>query len=193
VFQGFSIFKITHNQMKFNTTIALVMLFRMAYSQELPTSPQTGLVFIMDSIEIKNKSLQEVKDALKNWSYTLNDKGKINGLYKLDNSKQIEVISINLPLWSHVTQDKGGNRFVISGSLVYQKYNKTYVTIGVVKFNFSYAITAKKLIYEFTNLECTLDGSHYGKFEEEKPPSDIYHDGVWIFKVSKKDWAAVKV
>lgn len=94
--------------MKFKITIALVMLFQLAYSQELPTNPQTGLVFIKDSIEIKNKSLQEVKEALSKWSYALIDEGNINKIYKLDNSKQTESISINLPLWSALTQDKGG-------------------------------------------------------------------------------------
>ena len=63
-------------------------------SQDLPVNPNTGLVSIKDSIEVKNKSLQEVKDVLSKWAYTLIDEANLTKVYKLDNSKQTEKVSI---------------------------------------------------------------------------------------------------
>lgn len=164
-------------------------------AQELPTNPQTGLVFIKDSVETTGKSLQEVKGLLSKWAYTLLDEANLTKIYKLDNSKQTEKISINLPLWSVLTQERGGNKYAISGTLTYNK-TKTKglvptATFGAVKFDFSYIITTNKLIFEITNLEYSHDMVHNGKFEGEKPPSDKYNNSL-LFKMSKKEWAAVK-
>lgn len=181
--------------MKWRITIAFITLFKIAFTQDLPTNPQTGLVFINDSIEIKDKSLQEIKDVLSKWAYTLIDAENLNKVYKLDNSKQIEKVSINLPLWSVLTQDKGGNKFVTNGTVTYSK-TKTKglvptATFGAVKFDFSYTITSQKLIYEFTNLQYSHDMVSYGKYEAEKPPSDSYNKSL-LFKMSKKEWNTVK-
>lgn len=181
--------------MKYSILLFLLVICGETYSQELPVNPQTGLIFIKDSAETNGKSLQEVKDVLSKWAYTLLDEGNLVKVYKLDNSKQTEKISINLPLWSVLTQDKGGNKFVINGTLTYSK-TKTKglaptVTFGAVKFDFSYTISANRLIYEFTNLEYSHDMVHYGKFEGDKPPSDNYNNSL-LFKMSKKEWAAVK-
>lgn len=181
--------------MKRMIVLFLFLIGLKTYSQELPTNAQTGLIFIKDSVETNGRSLQEIKDVLSKWAYTLIDEGNLNKIYKLENSKQTEKIAVNLPLWSVLTQDRGGNKFVTNGTLTYNK-TKTKglaptVTFGAVKFDFSYTITTKFIIYEFTNLEYSHDMAHYGKFEGEKPPSDNYN-GSLLFKMSKKEWAAVK-
>jgi hypothetical protein len=181
--------------MNWKISLLLILIGFKGFAQELPTNPETGLVFIKDSIEIKNKSIQEVKDMMSKWAYTLIDDGNLNKVYKLDNSKQTEKISINLPLWSVLTQDKGGNKFLTNGTLTYSK-TKTKglvptATFGAVKFDFSYTITSKKLIYVFTNLEYSHDMIHYGKYENEKPPSDSYNKSL-LFKTSKREWNTTK-
>lgn len=97
--------------MKWKISLLLVLIGFKSISQELPTNPE-GFVFIKDSVETNGKALQDVKDILSKWGYTLIDEGNVNKVFKLDNSKQTERISINLPLWSVLTQDKGGNKFV---------------------------------------------------------------------------------
>ncbi|MES2398102.1 MAG: hypothetical protein V4549_18960 [Bacteroidota bacterium] len=181
--------------MNWKISLLLILIGFKGFAQELPTNPETGLVFIKDSIEIKNKSIQEVRDMMSKWAYTLIDDGNLNKVYKLDNSKQTEKISINLPLWSVLTQDRGGNKFTTNGTLTYSK-TKTKglvptVTFGAVKFDFSYTITSQKLTYEFTNLEYAHDMIHYGKYENEKPPSDNYNKSL-LFKTSKKEWNTIK-
>ncbi|MFC0775290.1 hypothetical protein [Terrimonas alba] len=181
--------------MKYSILSLLLFIYFETYSQELPVNSQTGLVSIKDSIAVKNKSLQEIKNVLSKWAYTLIDEANLNVVYKLDNSKQTEKISINLPLWSVLTQDKGGNKYVTNGTLTYSR-TKTKglvptATFGAVKFSFSYTVTAKNLIYEFSNLEYSHDMVHYGKFEGEKPPSNNYNSSL-LFKMNKKEWVAVK-
>lgn len=181
--------------MKFKIAILLILFAGNLAAQELPTNPQTGLIFIEDSVETNGKSLQEVKGLLSKWAYTLLDESNLTKVYKLDNSKQSEKISINLPLWSGLTQEKGGNKYAINGTLTYSK-TKTKglvptATFGSVKFDFSYTVMSNKLFFEFTNLEYSHDMVHYGKFEGEKPPSDNYNNSL-LSKMSRKEWAAVK-
>lgn len=182
--------------MKLKICILSILFAGNLAAQELPTNPQTGLIFIKDSIEINGKSLQEVKDILSKWGNTLLDMENLKSVYQLNNSKQTEMVAVNLPVNMPVlTQDKGGNRFLVNGTLTYSK-TKTKglvptATFGGIKFSFSYTITAKKLFYEFTNLEYSHDMVHYGKFEGDKPPSDNYNKS-FLFKMSKKEWAAVK-
>lgn len=181
--------------MKFKIALLSILLAGNLAAQELPTNPQTGFIFIEDSVETNGKSLQEVKDLLSKWAYTLLDESNLAKVYKLDNSKQTEKIAINLPLWSGLTQEKGGNKYAINGTLTYSK-TKTKglvptATFGSAKFDFSYTIMSNKLVVELTNLEYSHDMVHYGKFEGEKPPSDNYNNSL-LFKMSKKEWAEVK-
>lgn len=184
--------------MKFKITFLLITAFHVAFAQDLPVNPQTGLISIKDSIDTKNKSLQEIKEVISKWGGTLMDLDNLKSIYKLNNSKQTETIAINLPVNTILTQDKGNNKFVTNGTLAYSKVKANglnafapTVTSGGIKFGFSYTITEKKLIYEFTNLEYSHDMLHYGKFEETKPPSDNYNKSLF-FKMSKKEWDAVK-
>lgn len=185
--------------MKGKILMLLILIGVNLFSQESPSNPETGLVFIKDSIEVKNKSLQEIKDFVSKWGNTLLDMENLKQVYKLSNSKQSENISINLPVGNPVlTQDKGGNRFLNNGMLIYNKTKTNglnqyapVIISGSVKFNFSYTITSQKLVYEFTDLEYSHDMSHYGKFEDEKPPQD-YNNRSLIFKMSKKEWTEVK-
>lgn len=147
------------------------------------------------SVEVKNKSLQEVKVLMKNWGRTL-DMENLKKVYKLNNSKQTEMIVIMLPIENpKLTQDRGGNSFLINGTLIYTKTKlnglNQYGISGTVKFNMSYTITSQKLIYELTNIEYTNDMAHYGKFEDEKPPQDNTNRSL-IFKMSKKEWTEVR-
>lgn len=164
------------------------------WSQELPHNPKTGLISILDSVEIYDATFQELKDAVKNWGFTLLDQDNLSKIYKLDNSKQTEKVAINLPIGSVLTIDKGAYRFVTSGTLGYQRIKTKGIpsaTFGTVKFDFIYSISGKWLVYEFTNLEYSHDGVHYGKFEGDKPPSDNYN-GSFILKMSKREWVVVK-
>lgn len=182
--------------MKCTISLVLIILCKLSFTQELPRNSQTGLFFIKDSMEVNDKSLQDVKNIMNKWAYTLIDEGNLNKVYKLNNSKQTEKVSINLPLWSILSQDKGNNIFLTNGTLTYSK-TKTKglapsVTFGAVKFSFSYSISANKLLYEFTSLEYSHDMVHYGKFEDEKPPSDNYNKSL-LLKMSKKEWNDIKV
>jgi len=184
--------------MKFKITFLLIIAFQIAFAQDLPVNPETGLVFIKDSIELKNKSLQDVKDVMSKWSYTLIDIENLKKIYKLDNKKQTENIYISLPLYSVLNQEKGNNKFQTNGTLTYNKVKTTglnaaapLVVNGGIKFIFIYTITAKKLIYEFTNLEYSHDGLHYGKFEDSKPPADNLNRSL-VFKMGKKEWGTVR-
>jgi hypothetical protein len=184
--------------MKFRILACFVLIASAAMSQELPTNPQTGLVSIKDSISIKDKSLQEVKEVMLNWGRTLLDPENLKAVYKLDNAKQIERIAVILPV-GVLTRDKGGNQYLTNGSLSYGKtktsgLNKVapVMVSGGAKFGFYYTITKDKLVYEFTNLEYSHDMVHYGKYESEKPPQDNYNPAVF-FNMSKKVWQSVRV
>lgn len=184
--------------MKLKICILAILITHSVFGQELPINPTTGLVFIKDSIEIKNKSLQEVKDVMSKWSYTLIDIENLKKVFKLDNKKQTENIYVSLPLYSVLNQEKGNNRFQTNGTLNYSKSKTTglnatapLVVSGGMKFNFIYTITAKKLIFEFTSLEYSHDGVHFGKFEDSKPPADNLNRSL-VFKMGKKEWSAVR-
>jgi hypothetical protein len=185
--------------MKWKMLLLLVFVGFKTFSQELPINPQTGPVSIKDSFEVKNKSLQEIKEMMKNWGHTLIDIESVKQLYKLNNSKQTEMINITLPIENPVlTQDKGGNKFLTNGTLYYNKTKTNglnqyapVIISGSVKFNFSYTITSQKLIYELTSIEYSHDMNHYGKFEDEKPPQDYMNKSL-VFKMSKKEYAEVK-
>lgn len=183
--------------MKWEATIILLLLVKFSFSQELPINPQTGIISIADSIDIKNKSQQEVKDLLSKWSYTLFDKSNIEKVFKLNNSKQVENIVFNLVMGYPHTIEKGSNQFLNNGTFTYTKAKEMKLfggasvspSNGVVKFSLSYSITSSKIIYEFTNLEFSNTGLYYGKFEDEKPPKD----NKGIMSLNKKMWQDVKV
>lgn len=184
--------------MKWKITLALLVFVTISLAQELPTNPQTGLVSIKDSIDIKNKSIQEIKEMMSKWSYTLIDKENLAKIYSLNNSKQTENIYVSLPLYSVLNQQSGNNKFQTNGTLTYNKVKTSglnavapLVVSGGIKYNFTYTITSKKLIYEFTNLEYSHDGLHFGKFEDSKPPADNLNRSL-IIKMGKKEWGAVK-
>lgn len=184
--------------MKFRIYILSIFFAGNIFGQELPTNPATGLVFIKDSIEIKNKSLQEVKDIMSKWSYTLSDIENLKKVFKLDSKRQTENIYISLPLYSVLNQEKGNNKFQTNGNLTYNKFKTTglnaaaaLVVSGGIKFSFIYTITANKLICEFTNLEYSHDGVHFRKFEDSKPPADNLNKSL-VFKMGKKEWTAVR-
>ncbi|HMU46530.1 MAG TPA: hypothetical protein PKC72_09190 [Chitinophagaceae bacterium] len=184
--------------MKWKIILAFLTFARISFAQNLPVNAETGLVFIKDSIELKNKSLQEVKDIMAKWSYTLIDIENLKKVYKLDNKKQTENIYISLPLYSVLNQERGNNKFQTNGTLSYNKVKTTGLNAadpllanGSIKFGFIYTITAKKIIYEFTNLEYSHDGLHFGKFEDSKPPADNLNRSL-IFKMGKKEWGTVR-
>jgi len=182
--------------MKLHLLILTILYSCNLSAQGLPANPQTGLVSIQDSIELKNKTIQEVKDALSKWGNTLMDLDNLKTIFKLNNSKQVENIGINLPVGSVLTVEKGNNKFLINGSMGYGKAKEvrlfnavsTNPANGVVKFSLSYTITAQKIIYEFTNLEFSNTGVYYGKFEDERPPKD----NKGIMSLNKKMWQDVK-
>jgi hypothetical protein len=178
--------------MKFKIFSLFVLIASSAMSQEFPINPETGLVSMKDSIDLNDKSLTEVKDAINKWGLTLVNPEDLKGVYKLDNAKQAEMVALNFPTWSPVIQ--AANRFLTNGTLTYSKTKTTginkfapTVTFGGIKFGFLYTITSKKLIYEFTNLEYSSDMVHYGKFEEDKAPKSNYTS------MGKKEWSAVRV
>lgn len=185
--------------MKWKVLITLFFVTNAVIGQGLSVNPASGLVSIIDSVELKSKSLQEVKELMTKWAYTLIDEENLKKIYKLNNSKQTEKVAINLPLWSVLTKDMGGNRFLTSGTLTYSR-TKTNglnafaptVTFGGIKFNLVYNVTPQKLIYEFTNLEYSHDMIHYGKFEDDKPPQDNYNKSI-LLSTSKKEWKNVRM
>ena len=186
--------------MKFRTTLIFILLTRIVTAQDLPQNPKTGLVSIRDSINVKGKSLQEIKNILSGWGNTLMDETNLNTVFNLKNSKQTERIFISLPVENPVlTQDIGGNKFLVSGTLTYMKIKNSglnqfapVVVNNASKFSFSYIITPHTLIYEFTNFEYSLDGVHYGKYEDEKPPQDLNNRSI-VFKMGKKEWKELKI
>ena len=187
----------TDYSMKRKILLFSILIGLKAFSQELPTNPQTGLVSIKDSFDVKNKSLQEVKTLMKDWGITFNNIESLKKIYKLNNSKQTENINILLPIENPaLTQDRGGNSYLINGTLTYTKTKinglTQYVVNGSVKFNFSYSITSQKLIYEITDIQYSHDFNHYGKFEDSKPPQDLTNRSL-VFKMTKKEWEEVKV
>lgn len=168
--------------MKFTCCTFFIFFCTKLFSQDLPTNPQTGLVSIKDSIDIKSRSIQDIKEMMSKWSYTLIDRENLAKIYSLNNRKQTENIYVSLPLYSVLNQQSGNNRFQTNGTLTYNKVKTSglnavapIVVSGGIKYNFTYTITSKKLIYEFTNLEYGHDGLHFGKFEDSKPPSDNFN------------------
>jgi hypothetical protein len=178
---------------------ALLALLSIAFSisdgQDLSINPQTGLVWIHDSVGVNFSNLQEVKDYLTKWGHTLLDADNLKAIYKLNNAKQTEMVAINLPVGSVLTREMGGNKFSTNGTLTYSKVKTVaftpIVSSGGVKFNLIYTIRANKLIYEFTNMEYSHDMVHYGRFEDEKPPKDNYNSSL-LFKMGKSEWMKVR-
>lgn len=176
--------------------LALLAFFTaISNGQDLSTNPQTGLVWIHDSVEVSSSRLQELKDHLTKWGHTLLDVDNLKTIYKLSNSKQTEIVAVNLPIGTVLTREMGGNRFSTNGTLSYSKVKNVALTpivsSGGVKFNLIYTIRANKLIYEFTNMEYSHDMAHYGKFEDEKPPKDSYNTSL-LFKMGKNEWLKVR-
>lgn len=183
-----------------NTFPALLLsgLVVIANAQDLPVNPKTGLISIQDSLQLTSPSLREIKDHLTKWGYTLLDEANLKTIYKLNNTKQTEIVAINLPVGSVLTRDLGGNRFSTNGTFVYSKAKTSglnafapVVMSGGIKFTLIYTLHAKKLIYEFTNMEYSHDMVHYGKFEDEKPPKDNYNRSL-LLKMGKKEWQQVR-
>ncbi|WP_276484660.1 hypothetical protein [Paraflavitalea pollutisoli] len=178
-----------------SATLILLSICFVASSQDLPLN-SAGFVYIGDSIKTNGKSLQEVKSIMSKWAHSLLDQAHISRVYNLNNSKQTESVSINLPLGSILTHEQGNNKFVSNGTLVYTKTKKVaftpVVTFGAVKFSLSYYLTRSLIVYDFVNLEYSHDMQHYGKFEEEKGPKDAYNNSL-LLKMSKKEWSSVKI
>jgi len=167
--------------------------------QDLPTNPATGLVTIIDSIDLKGKTVEQVKDAMANWAHTLLDIDNLKQVYKLDDSKQTENVYINLPIGTILTQDRGNNTFFTNGSLSYVRTKTNGINAyapsvggGGVKFSLIYKVTPTRVIFEFTNMEYSHDGVHYGRFENDKAPQNNYGASVF-FGTSKKEWSRLRL
>jgi hypothetical protein len=176
----------------------ILMSLRM-YSQDLPTNPLTGLISITDSVELKGKTVEQVKDAMTNWGHTLLDADNLRQVYNLDNSSQTENIYINLPIGTILTQERGNNMFFTNGSLSYMQTRTTGINKyapavggGGVKFSLIYKVTPAKVVFEITNMEYSHDGVHYGRFESDKAPQSNYGASVF-FGTSKKDWTRLRL
>ena len=184
-----------HFPMKYSFSIVLLSIAILIKGQNLPVNSKTGLVSVQDSVILKNNSLQEIKDHLIKWGHTLIDEANVKAIFKLNNAKQTEFVSINLPVGTVLTRDQGGNKFSTNGSLGYGKVktvlNTPIVTSGGIKFIFTYIVYAKKIIFEFSNFEYSHDMVHFGKFEDEKPPKDNYNRSM-LFKMGKKEWQQVR-
>lgn len=181
--------------MRYALLALLSIVTTFSNGQDLSTNPQTGLVWVHDSIDVNNSSLQEIKDHLTKWGHTLLDVDNLKTIYKLNNSKQTEIIAINLQVGTVLTREMGGNRFSTNGTLSYSKVKTVALTpvvsSGGVKFNMIYTVRANKLIYEFTNMEYSHDMVHYGRFEDEKPPKDSYNSSL-LLKMGKNEWLKVR-
>lgn len=181
--------------MRYALLALLSIVTTFSNGQDLSTNPQTGLVWVHDSIDVNNSSLQEIKDHLTKWGHTLIDVDNLKTIYKLNNSKQTEIVAVNLPVGTVLTREIGGHRFSTNGTLSYSKVKTVALTpvvsSGGVKFNLIYTIRANKLVYEFTNMEYSHDMAHYGKFEDEKPPKDSYNSSL-LFKMGKSEWLKVR-
>ena len=181
--------------MRYVLSVLLLIVTTISNGQDLPTDPQTGLVWVHDSVDVNSSNLQEVKDYLTKCGHTLLDGDNLKAIFKLNNAKQTEMVAINLPVGSVLTREMGGNKFSTSGTLTYSKVKTVALTpvvsSGGVKFNMVYAVRANKLIYEFTNLEYSHDMVHYGKYEDEKPPKDGYNSSL-LFKMGKGEWLKVR-
>ena len=177
----------------------VTLLCLLARSQDLPINPSTGLISIADSMDLKGKAVDQVKTVMTNWGHTLLDMENLKEVYKLDNSRQTETISINLPIGTILTQDRGNNTFLTRGTLTYSRSKTSGInafaptaTFGAVKFTLSYTAKGDKLIFEFTNMEFSHDMVHYGRFEDEKAPQDNYNRSV-LFSTSKKEWSRMRL
>lgn len=168
-------------------------------SQDLPTNPATGLVSITDSIDLKGKTVEQVKEAITGWGHALLDNDNLKQVYKLDDSKQTENIYINLPIGTILTQDRGKNTFFTNGSLSYVKTKTNGISAyapsvggGGVKFSLIYRVTSTRVIFEITNMEYSHDGVHFGRFENDKAPQNNYGASA-LFGTSKKEWTRVRL
>jgi len=157
--------------MKCKIAIALLLFVKIGIAQDLPVNPATGLVSIIDSVDLKGKTVEHIKEAMTNWGHTLLDFDNLKQVYKLDDSKQTENIYINLPIGTILTQDRGNNTFFTNGSLSYVRtktngFNAYAPSVGGggVKFSLIYKVTSTRVIYEITNMEYSHDGVHYGRF-----------------------------
>lgn len=181
--------------MRYALIALLSVVITISNGQDLSTNPQTGLIWIHDSVEVNSNNLQEIKDHLTKWGHTLLDVENLKTIYKLNNSKQTEIVAINLPVGTALTREMGGNRFSTNGTLSYSKVKNVALTpiisSGGVKFNLIYTIRANKLVFKFTNMEYSHDMVHYGKFEDEKPPKDSYNSSLF-FKMGKNEWQKVR-
>lgn len=168
------------------------------YCQELPINPITRLVSITDSANLTDKTIEQVKAAITDWGHSLLDIDNVKDVFRLDNSRQTQTIGINLPVGTILTQDRGNGTFVARGTLTYSKTSTSGINrfvptaaFGGVKFSFVYKVTASRLIFEFTNMEYSHDMVHYGKFENDKAPSDNYGTSVF-FGTSRKEWTRLR-
>jgi len=183
------------------TALLLTAIFmsQCMYSQDLPTNPLTGLVSVIDSVDLKGKTAEHIKEAMTNWGHTLLDIDNLKQVYKLDDSKQTENIYINLPIGTILTQDRGNNTFFTNGSLSYLRTKTSGINAyapsvggGGVKFSLIYKVTPTRMIFEITNMEYSHDGVHYGKFENDKAPQNNYGASVF-FGTSKKEWSRLRL
>jgi hypothetical protein len=174
-------------------------IYLQAYSQDLPTNPTTGNISITDSVDLKGKKVEQVKEIMMSWGHTLLDGDNIKQVYKLDESRQTESIYINLPVGTILTQDRGNGIFYTNGTLSYIRAKTNGInpfansaSIGGVKFSLIYKVTSTIVIFEFTNLEYSSDGVHYGRFESDKAPQSNYGASVFL-GTSKKEWNRIRL
>jgi hypothetical protein len=180
-------------------TLCIALFCSELFGQDLIINPSTGLISIIDSMDLKGKTLEQVKTAIANWGHSLLDMDNLKDVFKLDNSRQTETVGINLPVGTILTQDRGNSTFVTKGTLTYSKtrtsgLNRLAPTaaFGGVKFSFIYTVTSSRIIVEFTNMEYSHDMVHYGKFESDKAPQNSYGASVF-FGTSKREWNRLRL
>jgi hypothetical protein len=179
--------------------LSIALFCSQAFCQDLPINPATGLVSITDSIDLKGRTVEQVKEAMTNWGHTLLDIDNLKQVYKLDDSKQTENIYINLPVGTILTQNRGNNTFFTNGSLSYVRTKTNGLNAyapsvggGGVKFSLIYKVTPTRVVFEITNMEYSHDGVHYGKFESDKAPQNNYGASAF-FGTSKKEWTRLRL
>jgi hypothetical protein len=181
--------------------LLILLLFNSlkTFGQDLPLNPNTGLISIIDSVEVKKVSVSEIKRFLSmNWKKYFLDKNTRENLYKLNHKE--ESINVDGSYFASVSE-RQRNLFHTSGHLSYYGYkrgaitgelNSINITSGTVSFSFLYTVKNDKLlVYEITNFEFVSIASKgvYGKFEDSKPSKPF---AVGILIKNKKIWDQIK-
>lgn len=160
--------------------------------QDLPRNKITGLVAIMDSMQVSSEiKPYEMRQIVREWQKKVNDKTQ---LLKIFNYKTGEKSAY---FYCSPGFERGKDKFTDKGTLTYSGGKKVLgqymrdISCGEVSFSFNYEIRSGHIVFEFTDLLYTWanSGQVKGRFEDEKTTKPF---AVGITANNRKTWEYIK-